>query len=71
MTTNLLGFANLWQLRSLHPKVPRPFLVPGGRAGLLLGLGSIFSGVVAYWVASVERRHQWEAVDPRRSPTRA
>lgn len=36
MTSYVLIFATLLAMRRSHAKVPRPFVVPGGRAGLLL-----------------------------------
>jgi amino acid transporter len=47
IATSVMTFLAAWQLRRTMPDLPRPFLIPGGRKGLLYAVGAplIASGV--------------------------
>jgi amino acid transporter len=48
VATSVMTVLSAWKLRRLKPEMPRPFVIPGGRKGLLYAVAApLFLGVIA------------------------
>jgi amino acid transporter len=48
VATSVMTVLSAWKLRRLKPDMPRPFVIPGGRKGLLYAVAApLFLGVIA------------------------